>query len=88
MFYFARMQDDGRITSPMNPGYSTLMALKAAAPNVLRTKREHGGKFVVIQVLEEIKVTATVEFEKLKPSTLKKHGRGSVYEDIANPNNF
>lgn len=75
MYHIARRQEDGDITSPMNPGFETLDALRKAAPNLLRGKRPFGNsQFCIIQVLEEITVTTSVSFQRLPASTRKKHG--------------
>lgn len=73
-FHFARVQDDGRLTSPLPTSFPTAEAAKAAAPDLLMRLCKRGGRIVLVQVLEEVRVTAKVEYDRWPDSTRKKHG--------------
>ncbi len=73
-FHFLRMTDDGRLTSPISPAFATIEEAKAAAPDLLLRLRMRTGKVVLVQILEEAKVTATVAYDKWPAATRKKHG--------------
>ncbi len=74
-FHFARMQTDGRLTSPFPQSYPTIAEAKKAAPDLLRTAQaRHGGKIVLVQVLEEVQVECKAVFKEFTGSV---HGHGA-----------
>jgi hypothetical protein len=79
-FHFMRMQEDGRITPIMTPQpvFPTIKAAKEAAPGLLIRMRPgaRGSKIVLVQVIEDVKFTATVTYEKWSDATMRKHGLG------------
>jgi hypothetical protein len=60
-FYFARMQDDGRLGAPINPGYTTRALAEADATKLLRLRGS--AKIVLIEVIDNIEVVAKIKFQ-------------------------
>jgi len=74
-FHFARMQDDGRLTTPLPQSFATIEEAKAAAPELLLRLTRRGGRIVLVQVLEDASVTATITYRKwLMPKRTKPGG--------------
>jgi len=76
-FHFMRLQADGRLTAiAASPGFPTLEAAKAAAPELLIRMRpgHRGSRLVLVQVLEDVRFTATVAYDRWPASTRRKHG--------------
>jgi hypothetical protein len=64
-FYFARVQDDGRLTSPLPQSFATIEDAKAAAPELLaRLATRKGSRVVLVQVIEDAMITAMVTYRK------------------------
>ncbi len=61
-FHFARLQSDGRLTSPLPKVYQTAKEAKEDAPYALRHVQARGGKIVLVEVLEEAALTFKVMF--------------------------
>jgi hypothetical protein len=76
-FHFARLQDDGRLTSPLPETFDTAEAARAAAPDLLIRHRNGGGRIVLVQVIEAVEVTASLRWEKLPEGSRRKLGRSS-----------
>lgn len=73
-FYFARLQDDGRLTSPLPQSFPTIEGAKLAAPELfvgLRPRRD--SKLVLVMVIEEVSVVCNVGFTKFgqKPEVVR-----------------
>lgn len=63
-FYFARKLDDGRISTFINPGYTTKAAAEADATRLLRLRG--AAKIVLVEVIDTIEVIAKVKFSPYK----------------------
>ena len=63
-YHFARMQEDGRLSAPINPGYPNKEAAKADAKKLLGLRG--AARIVLLEVIESIEVTANVKFIPFK----------------------
>jgi hypothetical protein len=64
-YHFARISEDGRLTSPiLHTGFATIAEAKAAAPELLGRIHKNSAKIVLVQVLEDASVTATITYRK------------------------
>ena len=62
-FQFVRLNDDGGIASAIPGTYTTRMSAEAAAPRLLISRRGHGGRLALVQIVAAVDIVAQVSYE-------------------------
>lgn len=65
-FYFARLQPDGRLTSPLPKVYATAKDAMDDAEDALRHVKSGAGKVVLVQVVADIELSFKTSFRDAK----------------------